>query len=315
MRPFSQVAWAIAPALLMLVASAAGPRGPYFGQNPPGDTPEIFAPGFVSQAGRMERVMTFSPDQSMALFAVTSPDYKPTLFLTRQVNGVWTTPEVPSFATEGNNTEPAISADGRRIYFASNRPPGKPPYQFDLWMVERAADGWSTPTRLAPPISSEAADYHPTISAAGTLCFASPRNGNPDIFCARQSGSTPGVFEAPAPVGAVNTEHQEWDPFIAPDESYLIFKSDRPGGLGGMDGYISFRAPDGSWGAPCLLPAPLNTEGSDDVGDVSPDGRYLFFARRQGDDMDVYWVRADKVLAQAKAAADAGDCRQPGPTP
>lgn len=72
-----------------------------------------------------------------------------------------------------------------------------------------------------------------------------------------------------------------------------------------MDGYIAFRGPDGSWGSPRLIPPPVNTPGPDDVGDVSPDGRYLFFSRRDGDEMDVYWVEADVALGLRDAPASA----------
>jgi len=269
------------------------PRGRYFGQPPPGGEPQVLAPGFVSKPDRMERTIAFSPDGTEAFFAVTTPDFRPTLLHTRLEGEGWTVPEVASFAREGNNTEPAFSADGNRLYFASNRPPGAPPYQFDLWVVERRGDGWGEAKHLAAPVSSPQSDYHPTTSASGTLCFASTRNGNPDLFCAHRVGDR---FETPRPIAALNTEHQEWDPFLAPDESYLIFKSDRPGGLGGMDGYIAFRTAAGGWGTPRLIPAPVGTPGGDDVGDVSPDGRFLFFSRGAGRERDIYWVDAQLAL-------------------
>ena len=289
-------------------------HGPYCGEAPPQDQPVVFAPGFISKPGRMERALVFSPDGTEALFAETSADYRPRLLYTRQVDGRWSEPEPPSFADVGNNTEAAFASDGRRLYFASNRPPGAPPYQFDLWVAEREGDGWGSARRLPEPISSPAAEYHPTISAAGTLCFASTRSGNPDLFCARQSSDGEGL-DLPEPVREINTEHQEWDPYLAPDESYLIFKSDRPGGLGEGDGYITFRTPEGGWGEPRLIPPPINTPLGDDVGDISPDGRYLIFSRRRGDEMDVYWVRADVVLGprRSDAAIEPEGSRRPSP--
>jgi 2-keto-myo-inositol isomerase len=288
---------AAAPALLAILAASgarAEPRrGPYFGEPPPDREPRVFARGFVSKPGRMERTIAFSPDGTEAFFVVTTPDYRPTLLHTRQVGGLWTPSEVAPFAHEGNNTEPAFSPDGRRLYFASNRPPGAPPYQSDLWVVERDRDGWGEPKHLSAPLSSPESDYHPTVSVSGTLCFASTRNGNPDLFCARWEHDH---FASPQPVAALNTEHQEWDPFLAPDESYMVFKSDRPGGLGGMDGYIAFRRAGGGWGPPRLIPPPISTPGGDDVGDISPDGRFLFFSRREGDEMDIYWVDSGVAL-------------------
>jgi len=93
----------------------------------------------------------------------------------------------------------------------------------------------------------------------------------------------------------INTAAGDDLPFIAPDESYLIFASDRPGGLGYRDLYVSFRVDD-AWSEPVNLGAPINSEAWDIYPSLSPDGRYLFFTRRTAwnatDDSDIYWVDA-----------------------
>jgi Tol biopolymer transport system component len=88
-------------------------------------------------------------------------------------------------------------------------------------------------------------------------------------------------------------------PFIAPDESYLLFSSNRntsPDDFGDL--YISRRQPDGSWTDPVSLGEPVNTEMQEVFPGVSPDGKYLFFCRyTPGRKNDVYWVDASSIPA------------------
>ncbi len=264
----------------------------YFGQKPPGDKPVIFAPGVISLEGRFERVPAFSPDGKELFFTVTTPDWAPTIMYSKNENGSWSAPDIAFFSKVYNNTEPIFSPDGNRLYFASNRPPGSPPWNGDLWMTERTEGGWSEPKHLGPEVNSNTSDYHPTVTNDGTLYFASARDAErsgPDIY---RSRLIDGRYQSPERLGeSVNSNHQEWDPYVTPDESLIIFKSDRPGGFGDMDLYISFKTEDGSWTAAKNMGPNINTNDHDDAGDISPDGKFLFFARRTGaHEMDIYWV-------------------------
>jgi Tol biopolymer transport system component len=91
----------------------------------------------------------------------------------------------------------------------------------------------------------------------------------------------------------INTKYLEHDPFIAPDESYLLFTSvDRPGGFGTGDLYISSRMKDGTWTEAKNLGKVFNTNGYDFCPIVSPDGKYFFFSSKG----DIYWVRVEAIL-------------------
>jgi hypothetical protein len=84
-------------------------------------------------------------------------------------------------------------------------------------------------------------------------------------------------------------------PFIAPDESYLIWDSKREGGYGDTDLYISFRQKDGSWGPAINMGANVNSDKWDAYASVTPDGKYILFNRRidnNTDNVDIYWVDA-----------------------
>lgn len=88
-----------------------------------------------------------------------------------------------------------------------------------------------------------------------------------------------GRYGKPENLGStINTEFYENDPFVAPDESYLVFQSNRPGGYGKGDLYVSFRADDGSWTSAKNLGGQINSAEGDGCPVVTPDGKYLFFS-------------------------------------
>jgi len=89
-------------------------------------------------------------------------------------------------------------------------------------------------------------------------------------------------------------------PYIAPDESYIIFDSVRDGGYGSSDLYISFRATDGSWGPAINMGDKINTAASEKNPSVSPDGKFIFFDWRtkpRNEDVTIYWVDAQIIEA------------------
>ena len=83
-------------------------------------------------------------------------------------------------------------------------------------------------------------------------------------------------------------------PFIAPDESYLVFTR-RVAQPAVTSLYVSFRKPDGTWSEP----RPIDLGMRAGAASVSPDGRYLFFSGGEPGKGDIYWVSAS-VLAPVK---------------
>ena len=93
----------------------------------------------------------------------------------------------------------------------------------------------------------------------------------------------------------LNIDLGEWNahPFIAPDESYIIWDAQRESGYGKADLYISFKKKNGTWGAAINLGDKINTEFGEAYGSVSPDGKYFFFHRSYGGDTgDIFWMDA-----------------------
>lgn len=222
--------------------------------------------------------ITFAPDGRTAYFAKHTP--RPSrIMVSRFQNGHWSAPEPAGFSGRYPDWDPLVSPDGRRLFFASLRPVGgEEKKASDLWYVERAGDGWSEARNLGEPVNTKRGGASFASAASdGTLYFFAARpdsRGGADIY---RSKLVNGRYQEPENLGEeINSSAQEVDPYIAPDQSFLIFASDRPGGMGKMDLYVSFRR-EGRWTSPRNLGLKVNSSGSEVCPCVSPDGRYFFF--------------------------------------
>jgi Tol biopolymer transport system component len=121
-----------------------------------------------------------------------------------------------------------------------------------------------------------------------------PEHGSPgDIF---RADPVEGGYSAPVRVGGgVSSKHSEHDPFIAPDESYLIFTSDRPQGYGRGDLWIVYRNPEAGWSDPVNMGPRINTDAYEYCAMLSPDGKQLFFTRNADGNGDIYRVDASVI--------------------
>ena len=263
--------------------------GEYFGQEPPGSEVELFAPGLVSTA-MSEANSVFSPDGSEFFFAVwPGPGHDVTVFSTHVEDGRWTIPEVPGFLRGISAIDVAITADGGRFFFCSNRsrtPGGPREDNFDIWYVDRLPDGgWGEPVNPGPPLNSDRHDYYPTVTLDGTMYFHSSREGGlggRDIYRSEWVG---GRYQEPENLGApINTSGHEGDVLVAPDESFLIFNSrGHESAEGDSSLWISFRGEDGSWLPPHNMGLYMAGDPTDFCPMLSPDGRYLFFSSNRFD--------------------------------
>jgi Tol biopolymer transport system component len=257
------------------------PAGPYLGQRA-GDAPALFAPGVISRRyGEMNAA--FSPDGMELYFTLKdAADRASTILVTRRVDGRWQPPRVASFSGRYDDVDPMFSPDGTRLYFSSYRPrqPGAAPASdADIWYVERRGGAFGEAVHVGAPVSTAHDDFYPSLTRDGTLYYSvwdgQRRTG--DIFRARLVN---GAYQVESLGAPINTESTEYDPFVAPDESYVIFASTRPGGHGDSDLYVSFR--DGtSWSAPANLGAAINSSAREYCPAISPDGEYFFFTSKR----------------------------------
>ncbi len=259
--------------------------GEYLGQTPPGNTAELFAPGIVS-TGMYTRDLSMTPDGSEIYYSVILGQYKYTaIMVTKQVDGIWTKPEVTSFSNNPNwvDIEHSISADGQQFFFMSNRPdssageiePGDP----DIWVMDRQGDGWSDPRNLGAPVNSEDEEFFPSVTQDGTLYFTRQGKGNP-LGIIYRSRFIDGKYTEPEELPEqVNCGRNRFNSFIAKDESYIITPvAGADDSYGGIDYYITFRNENDNWSQPLNMGPQVNSADRNEYSPfVSPDGKYMFF--------------------------------------
>ena len=190
----------------------------------------------------------------------------------------------PMVNSSAEDWTPSISADGLELYFCSTRPGGYGGY--DIWVTRRATkdDPWGTPVNLGPTVNGPADGAGgPRGSTDGlTLYFSSNRLGGgysdwDSWVTTRPTTSDPwGALVNLGP--PVNTSDWDAAPYISSDGLTLFFASERPGGQGNRDIWVTRRATiSDPWGIPVNLGPPFNTSASDDTPCLSADGLMLFF--------------------------------------
>ena len=247
-------------------------------------TPELYGAGLFS-TGAWDFFMAFSPDERRALFCRANDSF--TVFqiyeTRRDPGGPWRAPTVPRFAGTWSNADPHFTVDGRKVYFISNRPgPGQKGAQptMDIWYASLDSKGeWGNAVRVPEPVSEPGIDeWSPSVAANGNLYFGTERPtgfGANDLWVARWNGTS---YDSLANLGdSINTDRGEVEPWIAPDESYLIFSGrGRTDGVGGFDLYMS-RRENGKWTKARPIEA-INTKALEFNQSVSPDGQWLYFS-------------------------------------
>jgi hypothetical protein len=259
-------------------------KGPYLGQKPPGMTPEIFAPGIVS-TGLDELNSVFSPDNQEFYFCVRNQSMAVSIFRMKIENHIWSKPELLPFASGYGDIDVTLSPDGNILLFCSSRPISDgilPREDTDFWMARREGSDWGKAIYLGPDINSDSYDFYPMMTADGTIYFSSQREGPGTNNIYRSEFKDGRYTRAVKLSDAVNTQYREFDPYVFPDESLLIFTSTRPEGFGFGDLYICFKNGDGTWTQAKNMGEPINTPGPEYCAQLSPDHKYLFFtsARR-----------------------------------
>ena len=195
-----------------------------------------------------ESTSTFSPDGNTVYFTrnnYTAKQYassknginKLKIYRSRKGKDKWSeAEELPFNDDEYSAAHPTLSRDGKKLYFASDRP-GTVGLS-DIWVVDVLDDGtFSEPENLGRPINTEGRESFPFLSDTGTLYFASdghPGLGGFDIFVSAPSSEQITVLSLGAPINSPSDDFA----FIVQDSSKTgFFSSSRKRGMGSDDIY------------------------------------------------------------------------------
>lgn len=259
-------------ALLLATAAFARADGP------------TLSPHWIN-AGLNNRDLTISPDGTELFSTVMAPgNHFAAIVTSRKINGHWQPPELAPFSGQYSDIEPMFAPDGKRLYFASKRPkPDRKGSDWDIWYVQRVENGqWSPPVNAGAPINTEGNEFYPSVGASGNLYFTAEREqgeGHEDIFRAVMKDGRWTRIESVGP--GVNTRGNEFNAFVAADETFIIFSSQgtRDHEVGGGDLYISRRGEGGEFMPATLLPGNINSSSLEYCPFVHAD-RLYFTSRR-----------------------------------
>jgi hypothetical protein len=252
----------------------------YLGQVPPRDTPEIFAPGIISTIYHEHSSPNFSPDGKEVLYTL-SCEHGHVIMHMKLDNGKWDTPTPVPFSGKYSDDSHVWSNDGSKLYFRSKRPVRNDTIDngYRNWVVSKSDTAWGEPVLnvfFAYSFSKTGKNY----------CYIKNEKTDWDIYL---SDSATHYQEYEKLDENVNSKNADVTPFIANDESYLIFASmGRDSSIGLMDLYISFKKENGSWTKAKNMGEPINTPGHiSRFPRVSPDGKYLFYWSNINNDQTV----------------------------
>jgi hypothetical protein len=225
-------------------------------------------------------------------------DYSGKIWWTQEVDGVWTAPRMAPFSGLYDDSYPRFSNDGKKLYFTSDRPRAKDGKRDegvgDIWYVEKKPDGWGEPVNAGDAVNTENDEFIASLGRKGTLFFTrtTVQNGQRSVDIYRAL-LTRGHYDRAEVLGtSINSDKMDVGPFIAPDGSYMIFSSER---FGGMTTCVSFLKESGTW-TPAqdiqYLFAPFTASYPQGI---TADGKYILFAGRDGKEWDIYWMSAKAI--------------------
>ncbi|MGD8306108.1 MAG: T9SS type A sorting domain-containing protein [Ignavibacteria bacterium] len=284
--------------ITLLISTNSIAQGlPYFGQEPPGMIPVRFpsASLLATSDWFWHGNPVFSPDLMEMYFAkYLTSDNRIELAFVEVEDAQWTQLQIPPFANlnYGENN-PWFSESGDTLYFISHRPGGF------IFYVTRTPTGWSQASALNIPLPpNSGTGWQFSISNDKTIYFEIWANNGadpPDIY---RTTYVNGQYTMSQGLGTpINTSDNEFNPYIDPEERFILFLSNRAGGYGFHDIYISSRNQDGTWNDPINLGPEINSDVDDAAPYISPDGLYFFFNTQKTGDLgyNPYWVDAQVV--------------------
>ncbi len=256
----------------------------YFGQKPPGLTPELFAPGIISLDERFESAISFSPDLDEIYFSAYSKDENTSIYFSKLKDNEWTRIKRANFTNGEKNVEmhPFVSPNGKRIYFTAL---DSSFVDEKIWYVNRLEDSWSDAIELESPINDG-------------VVFAPNQSKNGDLFYTEISGRNIKLKYAPNKNGKY-LEVQEIEigfghhAFISPSQDYLLVtgQNEEDESRNDNDIYVYFKRQDGMWTKPINLGNKINSDFAEVSPRITPDGKYLFFVRSE----NLYWVSTEII--------------------
>lgn len=238
------------------------------------DDGELLGPGVISSPHNETSAALTSDGKTIYFMRADLSGRDNTILFAKKVQSSWSTPRVASFSGQWKDSEPHFSADGKYLFFVSNRPTvadgksltlslgGQTYPGTNLWMVERRGGQLAAPKHAPGEVNSNNAVFNPSTTLDGSVYFSSIRadsgTAGYQIYRSQWDGKR---FLAPKLVllgKGLAVAHM--DPAIDPAERFIVFAGNEGESLGSADIYISFKQTDGTWATPENLGPEVNSE-------------------------------------------------------
>ena len=263
----------------------------YFGLSSPGDSIKLFAPNIVSLKDVREKSLAISPTGDEVFFSGGKSWPESKIMQVKKINNRWGEPQVADFCVDCFATEPTFSPDGRYLFFSSSK--GETDIKrYSIWRLERTESGWENLHKIIDIDDPNIWEFHPSVSQNGSVYFC--RWDNKTQFGSiYKSRYIDGSYADPVKISLLfDIKSSVTDPFVDPDEKYIITSSTEQNDKGGYDVFISYKKEDNYWSLPVNPGNRFNTSGDEDSFDVSPDGKFVFIYKQD----DIYWTEAKGVI-------------------
>jgi ankyrin repeat protein len=270
---------------------------PYFGQSPPGEKPQLFAPGIVNNLAGGHSNVSFSPCGRLAAWTEWNETEKGyadgnTLWFSRMKGKYWLQP----IALQKYGDTPFFSSDGKRLYFLraipgnENRPPSGEMQYYEI----RGGSLSKEPEKVNLNLRQIGLYWQFTVDKDKNIYFGGMRGLCRAVFNNNDYSKIEKISDIFHP------DYAGGSPFIAPDRSYIIFSSkDYPENRGQIDLYIGFKKTDGTWSKPINMGAPINSAANDHLPMVSTDGKFFFYTSNKDGQTKIYWI-STKIIHKLK---------------
>ncbi len=181
---------------------------------------------------------------------------------------------------------PVISADESTLIFTSRRQNNSGgegdmdgQYDEDIFISKKDENGnWTIPVSISKNINTPDHEASIGLSVDGQILFIYKPEDEGSIYTSELHGSRWGMPKKLGP--NINTKYRETHASLSTDGKKIYFASDRPGGLGGLDIYVSEKQPDGNWGKAINLGDAINTKYNEDSPFIHPNGKTLYFSSK-----------------------------------
>lgn len=276
--------------IILIIVTSCSRNWQYLEQVPPGERPEVFAPGIISGIERIHSFPAISQNGKQILW-MTLP---PKIWEVHYSNGEWSKPAELAPLAGQVCLRPGFHPDGSLLFSSASIPGGYG--SLDIWYL----DDDNIPRNLGAPVNTENIETAHSFTEKGDIYYTSYVQGKKwdrgIVYAKWKNGTFADPQPLPDPINTPDINTIDYLSFIAPDGSFILFCSNRyDTSKETCRLYVSFKNKNGIWSDAVDLNSIMGyTLDSRDPA-LSPDGKYLFFSSGR----NIMWVSSD-IIKKAK---------------